>query len=164
MSGEPAPESRMHDVLGAFFGLLGGFVLASIPWQVESADVYPFYKGPMIFPLGVSILMVLAGLPSLFRLFRPREGALWRVDGGGKPVKPLVVGGLLTGFVLGLGVIGLAPSTFLFLVLSLRYSGHRGILRGVLLPAIVAGVLVLTFKSLLDVWFPDPWLWERMGL
>ena len=51
----------------------------------------PFYKGPLIFPIMVPSIMIIASLPACKRLISPPEGNSWRLDGEGFPLKTLVV-------------------------------------------------------------------------
>ncbi len=158
------PDSRVHDLLAACLGAFAALMLLSTPVNVDTSGPDPFYKGPLIFPLIVLLLMVLASLPAVRRLARPPEGAAWHLDGAGFPKKTLVVLAFLVAYLFGLVVIGLEVSTLAFLVASLYYLGHRSPARLVLVPIIVTGLVVLIFKHLLDVFFPAPlaleWLLE----
>jgi hypothetical protein len=64
----------------------------------------------------------------------------------------------------GLNLIGLEISALAFLSVSLYILGHRGIIKLIVLPLVMTGLIVLIFKYFLDVFFPTPliveWLWE----
>lgn len=156
MSQSSETQSRVHDLLAASLGGLAALALISSPWNVDTTGPDPFYKGPLIFPLLVLSLMILASLPGAWRLIRPPEGAAWRFDGQGFPLKTLVVLGLLLAALLGLKIFGLEASGLGFLMISLRYLGHRGLVRTVLVPLILVGLVVLVFKHFLGVFFPTP--------
>lgn len=160
MAGQSERDSRIHDLFGAFLGAVAAVILISTPWQVDTTGPDPFYKGPLIYPLLVLSLMILAALPSVWRLARPQENASWVHDGGGFPVKPLVVFIFLIGFLVGLAIIGLRASSLLFLGSSLYYLEQRRLIVIVLVPVIVTGLVYLIFKFFLDIYFPTPLLVE----
>jgi hypothetical protein len=157
-------RSRIHDLFGAFLGAAAAGVLVSTPWQVDTSGPDPFYKGPLIYPLMVLSLIVLASLPSAWRLVNPREKVSWRFDGGGFPVKPLVIFLFLIAFLCGLIFCGLSVSCVLFLAASLYYLGHRRPSVLVPVPLIVTGLIYVLFKFFLDIWFPTPLLLEWLGM
>ena len=162
MSQDQKAESRLHDLFGAFLGALAAGLLISTPWQIDTAGPDPFYKGPLLYPLLVLSLMVLASIPSAFRLIRPAEGAPWVLDGRGFPKKPLVVFSLLILFTAGLVVFGLRISCLLFLGSSLYYLGHRRAGALIAIPLIVTAIVFLVFKFFLDIYFPTPLLFELL--
>jgi hypothetical protein len=157
------PHSKFHDLVAVILGAFGAGVLISTPWQVDTSGPYPFYKGPLIFPLLVLSLIILASLPSAYRLLKPLPQATWRLDGAGPPVKPAVMLGLMVAFVVGLIFVGLEVSTFCFLAASLYFLRHRsiGTLLGV--PIVVTLLLYCIFKYFLDVFFPTPLLFEWLS-
>ena len=57
----------------------------------------------------------------------------------------------------------LEVSSWLFLTITLYYLGHRGVLKLVVLPLVMTGLIVMVFKHFLGVFFPTPliadWLW-----
>jgi len=138
-------------------------VLISSPWQVDTSGPYPFYKGALIFPLLVLGLMVVASIPAAVRLIKPPEGAGWHLDGGGAPVKPLAVLVLVVAFLVGIPLVGLEVSSFLFLGVTLFYLGHRSPKVFLGIPLVLTAILYLVFKYLLDVYFPPPLLFEFLG-
>ncbi|MGD8562076.1 MAG: tripartite tricarboxylate transporter TctB family protein [Desulfarculaceae bacterium] len=154
------PHSRVHDLFAALLGLFALGVLVSAPWQVDSEGPYPFYKGPLIFPLLVLSLMVLAALPSACRLLRPAPDATWRLDGAGLPQKPAMVAVMLIAFLAGMIILGLELSSFLFLVGALYFLGQRALLRLLGVPLLVTAIVVFVFKYGFEVFFPTPLLWE----
>lgn len=150
----------MHDLLGAALGAAAAGVLLSLPWQVDTSGPTPFYKGPLLYPLLVLSLMVLAALPATLRLALPPAGASWHLDGGGYPRKPAVIFAMLAGFLAALVYVGLEIASLGFLAGSLYYLGHRRPATLVLVPVVVTALVAIVFKHLLLVWFPAPVLWD----
>ena len=159
----PDQQSRFHDLLGAGLGLLAAIFLVSSPWQVDTSGPDPFYKGPLIYPLLVLIFMVISAIPSVVRLVKPKQGQSWRLDGEGAPGKTVVILVFLLLFLPALFFFGLEFSAWAFLFASLYFLGYRGYGKLLFLPAIAVGLTVLVFKHLLQVYFPEPILWELMG-
>ncbi len=161
---EPKARSRTHDLFSAFLGAFAAFSLITSPWNVDTEGPDPFYKGPLIFPAMVLTLMIFASLPACVRLLSPPANSTWRLDGEGYPKKTLVVLGLLIAMLVGLNLIGLEISSWLFLSISLYYLGHRGVLKLIVLPLAMTGLIFLVFKHFLGVFFPTPliveWIWE----
>ena len=153
-------RSRTHDLLGAALGLFALVMLISSPWQVDTTGPDPFYKGPLIFPLSVLSMMVLASLPFWRRLLMPPPSAGWHLDGQGVPWRTVKVLGLLTFFLAGLVGVGLEIATPGFLLAALWVVEERSKVRLVMIPVCVTLVLWIFFKWLLDVWFPMPLLFE----
>lgn len=158
MASQMNPVSRCHDLFAAFLGAGAALVLASAPWQVDTSGPEPFYKGPLIFPILVLSLMIVAALPAAWRLARPARNAAWQLDGGGWPIKTGVMLGMLVAFLIGMILLGLAVSSWGFLFFGLYYLGHRTPLQLILIPLVVSSLLVLIFKYLLGVFFPTPLL------
>jgi len=148
----------VHDLFAALLGAAAAAVLISTPWQVDTSGPDPFYKGPLIFPLLVLVLMIVASLPAVWRLLNPPPGAGWHLDGAGVPVKTAVVLGLLVTYLFGLRLVGLEFSSWAFLFVSLVFLGHRSPLQLILIPLIVTGLVVVIFKHVLGVFFPTPLL------
>jgi hypothetical protein len=145
---------------------LGGFaaaVLITSPVNVDTEGPDPFYKGPLIFPVMVLTMMVIASLPAVKRLLWPPSASRWYLDGEGWPKKTAVVLVLLILMLAGLPLVGLECCTWLFLTASLYYLGHCGIVRLAILPVVMTVLIVLVFKHFLGVFFPTPlvaeWLW-----
>jgi hypothetical protein len=157
-------QSRFHDLFSAVLGLFAAFTLITSPWNVDTEGPDPFYKGPLIFPVMVLSMMILASLPACMRLLSPTEGSSWQLDGEGYPLKTLIVLGLLVAMLVSLNLIGLEVSACAFLILSLYFLGHRGPSKLVVLPLVMTGLIVIVFKYFLGVFFPTPlfaeWLWE----
>ena len=161
---EPKAPSRTHDLFSAFLGAFAAFALITSPWNVDTEGPDPFYKGPLIFPVMVLAMMILASLPAFVRLLSPPADSTWRLDGEGYPKKTLAVLGLLIATLVGLNLIGLEVSAWLYLTISLYYLGHRGVLKLIVLPLVITGLIFLVFKHFLGVFFPTPlimeWIWE----
>lgn len=163
MSQSTDNQSRVHDLFAAVLGAFAAFCLITSPWNVDTEGPDPFYKGPLIFPIIVLSMMILASLPACKRLFSPAAGSSWQLDGEGYPKKTLFVLGLLIAMLAGLNLIGLEVCAFAFLCASLYLLGHRGPMKLIVLPLVMTGLIVLVFKYFLGVFFPTPliaeWLW-----
>jgi hypothetical protein len=131
---------------------------------VDTEGPDPFYKGPLIFPIIVLSMMIIASLPACRRLISPPDESSWRLDGEGYPRKTLFVLALLITMLISLNLIGLEVSAFAFLGISFFVLGHRTPVKLIVLPLIMTGLIVLIFKYFLGVFFPTPliaeWLWE----
>lgn len=164
MSKTSQNQSRVHDLFSSLLGAFAAFCLVTSPWNVDTEGPDPFYKGPLIFPIIVLTMMVVASLPACRRLVSPPEGSSWRLDGEGYPGKTLAVLILLIAMLVSLNLIGLEVSAFAFLGVSLYFLGHRSPVKLIVLPLVMTGLIVLIFKHFLGVFFPTPlvaeWLWE----
>lgn len=164
MNQKTKEHSRFNDLFSAFLGGFAAFALITSPWNVDTEGPDPFYKGPLIFPIIVLSMMIMASLPAWRRLLSPPADSSWRLDGKGFPRKTLVVLALLIALLAGLGLIGLEVSSWLFLSITIYYLGHRGVLKLFVLPLVMTALIVLIFKYFLGVFFPTPlvveWLWE----
>lgn len=156
-------RSRVHDLFGAFLGAAAAGILISSPWQVDTSGPDPFYKGPLIYPLIVLGLIILASLPSVWRLVKAHENADWKLDGGGFPLKPLVILLFLIAFLYGLIIFGLRLSCMLFIGVSLYYLRQRRPVVLVLVPIIMTGLIFILFRFFLDIWFPTPLILDWFG-
>ena len=157
-------QSRVHDLFSSLLGAFAAFCLITSPWNVDTEGPDPFYKGPLIFPIIVLSMMIVASLPACLRLISPPNGSSWRLDGEGYPGKTLVVLIFLIIMLVSLNLIGLEVSAFAFLGASLFALGHRTPVKLIVLPLIMTGLIALIFKHFLGVFFPTPliaeWLWE----
>jgi hypothetical protein len=164
MSQETYNKSRVHDLFSSFLGAFAAFCLITSPWNVDTEGPDPFYKGPLIFPIMVLSMMIIASLPACKRLISPPQGCSWRLDGEGYPRKTLVVLGFLIATLVGLNIVGLEASAISFLSISLFFLGHRTPAKLIILPLVMTGLIVLIFKHFLGVFFPTPliveWFWE----
>jgi len=164
LSQETEKNSRVHDLLSAVLGIFAAVTLFSSPWNVDTEGPDPFYKGPLIFPIMVLSMMIAVSIPACIRLLRPSEQSSWHLDGEGSPKKTIVVLVMLICMVIGLNLVGLSISSWLFLTISLYYLGHRQPLKLIVLPLVMTGLIVLVFKCSLGIFFPTPllveWLWE----
>ena len=62
--GKPDPKSRVHDLFTVILGGGAAVLLATLKLHIDTTAVpYPFYKGPILFPLIVLSIMVLSCLP-----------------------------------------------------------------------------------------------------
>jgi hypothetical protein len=161
----PNPDSCAHDLLSIILGMFAAFLLLTLRLQIaEPAVNYPFYKGPYIFPIIVLVVMVIASLPSLYHLIRTSGHANWRLDGYGWPIKPAIVTFMLVLFFLfGISWIGMEISVFSFMVLSLLILGYRRLRVIVLFPLLYTLLMVVIFKYLLKIWFPEPSILNLFG-
>lgn len=150
------PKSQIHDLVSGSIGMVGIGLLISTRWEVDTSVPYPFYKGPLIFPLLILILMIVASLPSVWRLLKSSGKKSWELDGQGIPIKPLIIFSLLVLYGIGLVVFGLEISSYLFLITSLYYLGHRNLVRLFVVPLIYTTVIVFLFSYVLGIYFPKP--------
>ena len=151
-------KSKSSDLFLVILGAVGALLLILTPYQVPSPRLYPFYKGPRIFPILSLSLVILASLPATVRLIRGRSGTSWRVDGYGMPVKAalfLVVSVLL---MFAISWIGLEISCFFYLAGCLYWLGHRSPARFLGISIIYTAVLVIIFKYVLGLYLPEPLL------
>jgi len=163
VSQQPKQTSRIHDLFSAFLGAFAAFALITSPWNVDTEGPDPFYKGPLIFPIMVLSMMILASLPACFRLLSSPADSYRRLDEEGWPQKTLVVLGLLIALLAGLKLIGLEISCWLFLTISLYYLGHREVFKLIVLPLLMTGLIAVVFKHFLGVFFPTPLIVEWLG-
>ncbi|MBW1691171.1 MAG: tripartite tricarboxylate transporter TctB family protein [Deltaproteobacteria bacterium] len=163
--GNPNAKSRHHDLFTAILGGSAAFLLVTLRIHIDTTAVpYPFYKGPVIFPLIVLSVMVLASLPSIFRLMKPEPNATWHLDSKGWPLRPAItIIFLILFFIFGISTIGVEASVFLFLLISNYVLGFRGAKVNLLLPIVYTAIIVLIFKYILDIWFPKPLLMSLVG-
>ena len=88
------------------------------------------------------------------------KGTPWYLDGYGKPFKNMIILGLLILYLAGIVAIGLEISTWLFLVIALKFVKQDSMIKITLIPILVTLILFLIFKIFLDVWFPEPLIME----
>ncbi|MCK5162834.1 MAG: hypothetical protein KAQ72_03915, partial [Desulfobacula sp.] len=67
---------------------------------------------------------------------------------------------LLILYLAGIVAIGLEISTWLFLVIALKFVKQDSMIKITLIPILVTLILFLIFKIFLDVWFPEPLIME----
>jgi hypothetical protein len=156
MSKKEFSSSRVHDLLGAIFGVFALLMLVTSPWQVDTSGPDPFYKGPLIFPMIVFSLIFIGSLPSIRRLIIPQINASWYLDGYGRPVKTVILLGLLCLYISGIITIGLEVSTWVFLTAAMKIVKQDSLGRIILVPFSVTVILFILFKIFLDIWFPEP--------
>ena len=156
----PNPKSLVHDLFTMILGGGAAVLLATLRLHIDTTAVpYPFYKGPVLFPLIVLSTMVLACLPAFFRLIKRAPGGDLYLDGEGVPYRPAVIlVFLISFFIFGIAFIGVETSSFLFLLISSYCLGYRGIKSIILLPLFYTALIVIIFKYIFDIWFPQPWL------
>jgi len=154
-------DNRAHqDALGAFLGLFCAVMLAVSPWQIDLDVPYPFYKGPLLMPLLVLSMGVLASLPSWNRLIRNRKKDVLHLSVPRKPLCMLAVAAL---YPLGIKTVGLEAATIIVLGTELFLAGLRDIKIAALVTAGVTVLFWIVFRRLLDVYFPEPLLFSLMG-
>ncbi|MCU0594644.1 MAG: tripartite tricarboxylate transporter TctB family protein [Desulfobacterota bacterium] len=151
-------KNKSSDLFILILGALGAILLIVTPYQVPSPRLYPFYKGPRIFPILSLSLVVLASLPATFRLLRGRSGKTWRVDGYGMPVKAALFLAVSVLFMFAITWVGLELSCFLYLAGCLYWLGHRSPVRYLGISVIYTAVLVILFKVVLGLYLPEPLL------
>lgn len=127
------------------------FVALGVLWIVRAATM-PLWEGfapaSGFMPLWYGILLVvLAGTIALPLLLRPAPAE--------EPIaKPLVVLAVLAASIVGLTLIGFAPSVFLLLVVLFVAVERLPVGRSALVAAAATAVLYLVFKTWLGVPLP----------
>ncbi|THB81356.1 MAG: tripartite tricarboxylate transporter TctB family protein [Desulfobacteraceae bacterium] len=154
--------SRAHDLFGMLLGLFALFMLITIKWQIDTSGPDPFYKGPMIFPLIILLIMLAGSIPSMWRMIKPLPGSSWYLDGDGIPYRTIAVAVLLAFFPLGLTYLGLEISTWLFLFTGLQIVKQNALPKLIGIPLGITAAIYLVFKLFLDIWFPTPLLFELL--
>lgn len=151
-----------HDALAAAIGCAALFLFALSPWLVDRSGPEPFYKGPLIFPMMVLATIVAGAMPAIWRMvLRPAAHPL-RVDGDGFPVRGAVLFLLMCFYPAAIAAVGLEVATFLALMLGLLVTG-RGFPQSTAIAAGLTALSWLAFKAFLDIWFPQPWLFDMIG-
>jgi hypothetical protein len=125
------------------------FAALGILWIVRAATM-PLWEGfapaSGFMPLGYGVLLVgLAGAVVLFNKEAARE----------EPAgKALVVLAIVAASIIGLSLIGFAPSVFLLLLILFTVVERLPLVRSILVAAGTTGVLYLVFKTWLGVPLP----------
>ena len=162
----PVQNSAYHDLFMAILGGFAIFLLISIPISIEEpAADYPFYKGPSIFPIIILSVMSLSALPSFYRLIRKiKSRERWYLDGRGFPALPVKIFLLLVVvFLLGFIWIGLELACFLFFLAAMIVVGYRSWWKLCLYSLIYTVFIIVLFKYLLDIYFPEPLIYRLWG-
>lgn len=153
-------QSRLHDLCAAIIGLFSAIMIIASPWVVDTSGPEPFYKGALIFPLIILIIMFLFSIPSIIKILFKKNEAGYTLDQEGVPKKAVVVFIFLVLFVFGIVGVGLELSVLIFTSVSLYFLGFKTIKITLLLPIVTTFSLWFLFKFLLDVWFPTPYLFQ----
>lgn len=159
-------DSALHDLFMTILGAFALIVVISLPYTIgEPAADYPFYKGPAIFPMIILSVMVFSSLPACFRLLTgSRDSKKWTLDGKGFPQLPLkIFVALIFIFLIGFIYIGLELASFLFFGVAMYLIGYRLWWKLLLYSALYTGFILVLFKYLLDIYFPDPILFSIIG-
>jgi hypothetical protein len=161
----PDPKSRAHDLFTSVLGGFAAFLLATLRLHIDTkASPYPFYKGPIIFPIIILSIMFISSLPSFYRLLKPAADSRWYVDGEGWPYRPAAILILLAlFFLIGVNLIGVEISVFLFLCISIFFLKYRSFWINFVLPFIYTAAMISVFKYMFDVYFPKPWIFRVLG-
>ncbi len=157
--------SSADDRAEAVIGLGAAVLLAGSPWLVDTSGPYPFYEGPLIFPVIALAIMTLAAFPAVVRLVRERSARV-RGHGGIRGVSPsLRLFAVMCLFPAAVLVVGLEASTWLFMAVGLRLAGYRNSAVTLATATAVTVVVYIAFRLVLDVWFPTPVLltWLNMA-
>ena len=133
-------------LLALFFALLGGLWIAAAArmplWQgfIPQSGFIPLWYGITLFGLAAAILA------RLYLEKKPRQE---------EPVgKPLVVLAALAASIVGLGLIGFAPTVFLLLLVLFAAVERLPMVRSLVVAAAVTTVLFLIFRTWLGVPLP----------
>jgi len=159
-------NSDLHDL---FMAILGGFaflMLILTPYVIgEPAANYPFYKGPEIFPIIILSIMTLSSLPAYYRLLRGKaKEKRWYLDGKGFPLLPLkILLTLIFVFLIGFIYIGLELACLLFFVTAMYLIGYRLWWKLFLYPVFYTLFILILFKYMLDIYFPEPMILSLWG-
>ncbi len=153
---EENKHSKYQDLLQAIFGLFFLILLCISPYQIDLDVPYPFYKGPLLVPMLVLSMGVLASIPACVRLIKNNENAHWFLDGEGFPKIPFALFILAILFVTSIFYFGLEASTLVFLSIMLKFLGLKNIYLLVALPICFALFFWFLFKFTLDLYFPTP--------
>lgn len=151
------------DLLAAALGLAAAALLVASPWLVDRSGPEPFYKGPLIFPLIALAIMLAGALPAMVRLLTSNGLDSWRRLAWSPPWPAIRLFLLMCLFPWALTAIGLEAATLLFVVAGLRLVGWRRPLAAAGIAAVLAVGLHLAFKTVLDVWFPEPLAWSLLA-
>ncbi|MDN2566333.1 tripartite tricarboxylate transporter TctB family protein [Aquibium sp. A9E412] len=157
------PDAPGHDMLALAVGAAALALLVAAPWLVDRSGPDPFYKGPLIFPLIALALCAAGALPALWRALRAPGRLSARVDGRGFPRRAAMLFALMALYPPAIGAVGLQAASFAAVLLGLLVVGRPAWQAG-LIAAGLAAVLHLAFRSFLDIWFPQPWLLDAIGL
>lgn len=162
------PGAAAHDLVAAAIGAAALALLLGAPWLVDRSGPDPFYKGPLIFPLVALAIAVLAAVPAAFRLLRRvaaggEQGAAWRIDGRGFPLRGALLFGAMCLFPLGILAIGLQAASFLAVLLGLLAAGRTRPRAALAVAAAMTVLIHLAFRTFLDIWFPEPLFWPRLS-
>ena len=165
MSAEPetrGADQGGHDALALAIGAIALVLLVLSPWLVNSSGPEPFYKGPLIFPLIALSVTVCGALPAAWRHIHNRRAISLHVDGAGLPARSAILFLIMCLFPLAIDAVGLEVATF-----ALTFAGLLLVYRKPVASLIIAACLTvaihLAFRTFLDVWFPNPWLYAMFG-
>jgi len=159
-------NSALHDLFMAILGCFAFLMLILTPYLIgEPAANYPFYKGPEIFPIIILSIMTISSLPAFYRLIILKEKEKrWYLDGKGFPILPLkILLTLILIFLIGFIYIGLELSCFLFFITAMYLIGCRLWWKLILYPTIYTTFILVLFKYMLDIYFPEPLIFSLWG-
>lgn len=151
-----------HDTLALVVGGTALVLLLLSPWLVDRSGPEPFYKGPLIFPVMVLATIVAGALPAMVRTARNPPRSPFHFDGAGFPARGAALFVLMCFYPVAISAAGLEIATFAAIFLGLLVTGRKPVHSAI----IAAGMTILTylaFKQSLDIWFPQPWLFDTGG-
>lgn len=151
------------DLLAAALGLAAAALLVASPWLVDRSGPEPFYKGPLIFPLIALAIMLAGALPAIVRVGAARLRGGRRRRAWSPPWPAIRLFLLMCVFPWALAAIGLEAATLVFVFLGLQLVGWRRPLAAGGIALALTLVLHLAFRTVLDVWFPEPLAWSLLA-
>lgn len=152
-----------NDITEAAFSLGAALLLAGSPWLVDTSGPYPFYKGPLLFPLIALAITMLAGIPACTRLVRHRaQLSGWR-PGVVRPPFSARLFVLMCLFPAAMLVVGLDAATWIFMLAGFWLAGYRNATVALATATVMTIVVHIAFHVVLDIWFPTPILSALFG-
>lgn len=161
-SGSQDTDQGGHDALALAIGVGALVLLILSPWLVDTSGPDPFYKGPLIFPLIALAVAVCGALPAAWRHVRYRRSVSLRVDGRGFPARSGLLFLLMCLFPPAINAVGVEIASFVLIFAGLMLV-HRRLVQSLVIAVCLAIAIHLAFRTFLDVWFPQPWLFEMIG-
>lgn len=106
--------------------------------------------GPGIFPILVSIIMVLAGLVIILHYIRNKENTpiAWLEDGTKRAYMAI---GVMTAYVILAPIVGFFTTTFAFLILTVKWFSKKGWIYTLVVSALVVAFIYVSFSVVLRV-------------
>ncbi len=157
---EPTSAS---DYCQAGLGLTGLILIGLSPWQLGLFETGEgWYRGDLLVPFISLGIMVLASIPAWVRLWQKR-GRKFEADKEGLMLSTLYIFIFMLIFIGGLIFVGVVPSILILMPVTLYLLGQRNWLIISISTAVITTLAWLFFIKILDLYFPDPLLFEILG-